>query len=422
MKLGEMLVRDGRLSTEQLSTAIEVQGKKGGRLGSILVENQYIDAETLTVYLGIELGIPIATGGTLERCKRSAVQLLTAAQASKFCAIPIVIQGRTLVVAIDNPHDLEALDGISAATGYRVIPKVAPEIRITYYLERYYGIARDSRFSNLGDSPRGSRTERPEHKDLPPPPLPGLPPKNLRPEADGPAIKLEVQKAARRRAKQTQELTDDAAVLIQELDKDVEAEAEPVDEKEKLETQPIPMGIADEEDETDGSDDDFSTPLALDDAIEAIKGAENRAEVACAILRFCRSNFDTAALLLVRDNMAFGWKGYAPDIADDRIETILIPLDPPSIFQKAISNDNYFSGRSFRASLHTYLFRVLRTKRPQSSVVCGICIGDRAVNFLYGQKQNGAMPTTIEKSLKRLTSAASDAYIRMIAAAHTTDE
>ena len=83
MKLGEMLVRDGRLSEEQLDAALKYQARDGGRLGTVLVEHGFVDLEALTVYLGLELGIPIATGAMLERAKRAAVRLLQPAQAFK---------------------------------------------------------------------------------------------------------------------------------------------------------------------------------------------------------------------------------------------------------------------------------------------------------------------------------------------------
>src|SRR5678809_1744425 len=158
MKLGEMLVRDGRITHAQLEQALAHQTRVGGRIGSILVELGFLDAETLTVYLGLELGIPIATGATLERCKRSAVRLLTPQQAARYRCVPIVIQGQTLILAIDDPHDMQSLDALHNVTGYRILPRIAPEIRIYYYLERFYGVARPNRYRALGESPRGSST------------------------------------------------------------------------------------------------------------------------------------------------------------------------------------------------------------------------------------------------------------------------
>jgi hypothetical protein len=137
MKLGEMLVRDGRLTEPQLDAALKYQARDGGRIGTVLFEHGLIDLEALTVYLGLELGIPIATGAMLERAKRAAVRLLQPAQAFKHKCVPLVVQDRQLIAAIEDPHDFATLEALTAITGYRVLPRVAPEVRIYYYIERY---------------------------------------------------------------------------------------------------------------------------------------------------------------------------------------------------------------------------------------------------------------------------------------------
>src|SRR3982751_5338006 len=159
MELGEMLVRDGRLSEPQLVAALGFQARDGARLGTVLVEHGMVDLEALTVYLGLELGIPIATGAMLERAKRAAVRLLQPAQAFKHKCVPLVVQDRQLIAAIEDPHDFATLETLSAATGYRVLPRVAPEVRIYYYIERYYGVARPARFVKFGDTARGDEGE-----------------------------------------------------------------------------------------------------------------------------------------------------------------------------------------------------------------------------------------------------------------------
>src|SRR5215831_7074639 len=145
MRLGAMLVRDGRLTPAQVLAAVGQQARVGGRLGTVLIEMHLIDAETLTVYLGLDL------------------------------CVPLVVQERQLIVAMRDPHDLLALDELAVATGYRIIPRVAPEVRLHYYLEKFYGVKRPPRFMALGESivqpPSGGDEVEP-----PPPPLPGLPP------------------------------------------------------------------------------------------------------------------------------------------------------------------------------------------------------------------------------------------------------
>src|SRR5499427_2033994 len=189
MKLGEMLVRDGRLTEAQLLAALGFQARDGARLGTVLVEHSMVDLEALTVYLGLELGIPIATGAMLERAKRAAVRLLQPAQSFRHRCVPLVVQDRQLIAAIEDPHDFATLEALTAITGYRVLPRVAPELRIYYYIERYYGVARPTRFVKFGDLPRGD--EGAVDTGLPAPPLPGLPPVPASPiAAPGPRPRL----------------------------------------------------------------------------------------------------------------------------------------------------------------------------------------------------------------------------------------
>src|SRR6185295_15168157 len=135
MKLGAMLVRDGRLTPSQVEQALAHMSRVGGRLGTALVEMRLIDPDTLAIYLGLELGIPIATRASLERAKRAAVRLLNPELAEKHLAIPLVVQDRQLIAAMRDPVDLVALDELGAATNYRIIPRVAAECRLYYYLE-----------------------------------------------------------------------------------------------------------------------------------------------------------------------------------------------------------------------------------------------------------------------------------------------
>lgn len=394
-----MLMRDGRLSQEQIDAAIEHQRSAGGKLGSILVELGFVDVETVTVYLGLELGIPIASGPALERCKRSAVRLLTPKQALRFRCIPIVIQGQTLIVAIDDPHDLMRLDELTALTGYRVLPRVAPEVRIYYYLERFYGIRRPGRFAGLGESIRGSKEIR---TDLPAPPLPGLPSiKEPKGEGATPVI-MQLQRAAEH-TEDEEILELDAADLVVELDADETERAASVDGiAESSREMPITERIAPITFE----------PMDLEAALVATRDAQSRNDVAQALMRYAASTFETAALFMVRDNLAFGWKAFGPDVEPSFIDLLCIPLSSPSVLQAAADSDEVFFGPPFPSTLHNYLFRGLGCLPPPAAAVAVVRIGSRPVNILYGHCE-GVQPPDIA-GLAKLTRAASDSYVRLI--------
>jgi hypothetical protein len=439
MKLGEMLVRDGSLAREQLDRALARQAQDGGRLGTILVEMGLIDADALTVYLGLELGIPIATGATLERAKRTAVRLLTPAQARHYRCIPIIVQDRQLIAAMDDPHDMEALDELYRLTGYRVLPRVAPEIRIFYYLERYYGVPRPPRLAALGDSVRGRSPSRTAASRLPAPPLPGLPPLTetpapqpqiqpialrpmrisaqgarpaSRPHAGTAGDAPDAASAAGPPSPEGLALTSDAEDLVITLEADAADQAEEAPQASFEATQMSPADAPSPEPPS------VIAPLGLDEVMAALAAATRRGDVADALTSYAVGLFDVVALCVVRDNLAFGWKAVGPNLDRERIEVLLIPLDAPSMFQSAMHRDDqFFHEAPLPGTMHGYLYRVLRCQPPSRATVAVISIGKRVVNFLYGHRNGRADLAEAEiADLRSVCQAASDAYVRLIAA------
>lgn len=454
MKLGEMLIRDGCVSAPQLERALARQAQEGGRLGTILVEMGLIDADTVTVYLGLELGIPIATGATLERAKRTAVRLLTPAQARQFRCIPIIVQDRQIIAALDDPHDLEVLDELYRLTGYRILPRVAPEIRIFYYLERYYGIPRPQRLAALGDSVRGRAPSQAAAARLPAPPLPGLPPVTAspapQPEAQPvtmrptPMVTSAADDSARGQANaaaadsagqapaaastgdaggeagaegsagppsaEGRALASDAEELVITLEADG---ADPAEEAQPLSFDAVELSSP----ETAAEPEPDFQPMTAEEVKIALAEASRRGDVADALMAYAVSVFDTTALCVMRDNMAFGWKASGGSLDRERIEALLVPLDIPSMFQNAMHKDNLFHGPPMPSTLHTYLYRVLRCQPPAQAVVAVVSIGKRVVNFLYGHcEREEAMDEAEIAALRDVCQAASNAYVRLIAA------
>ncbi len=412
--LGEMLIRDGRLAPEDLDRVIRRQSREGGRFGSLLVAEGLIDAATLTVYLGLALGIPIATVDTFERCKRSAVILLTPEQARRFMCIPIVIQGQTLIVAVDNPHDMQALEEIGKVTGYRVIPRVAPEIILWKYLERFYGVPQPPRFAQV-NSAAPSQPAVEAGKNLPAPPLPGLPPKVREPTAaPNPAPELHSGPGPgsdRADTEETEALELDAADLIEELE---------ADDEELAVAATAPAAFASEKKTPPPPKSTRPDALSHDAALKLISETSKRSDIADAILAHAADLFEISTLLLVRDNMAFGWKGFGPSLDTDRIETLLVPLDATSMFKAALGEERHFRANAFSSSLHSHWFRILRCPTPEYSIVVICSIGKRIVNLLYGHTEGGEnLDDDKMDDLMDIMNAAARAYMRLISKSKT---
>jgi hypothetical protein len=88
-------------------------------------------------YAGVErfAGIP-----------RSVIQTLPPRTVDKVHAIPFEKHGKILSVAMIDPTDLPTLDEVAFASGCRIDPWVAPEVRILQAMERYYDIPRRQRY------------------------------------------------------------------------------------------------------------------------------------------------------------------------------------------------------------------------------------------------------------------------------------
>jgi hypothetical protein len=406
MKLGEMLVRDGRLTEAQLVAALAYQARDGARLGTVLVEHGMVDLEALTVYLGLELGIPIATGAMLERAKRAAVRLLQPSHAFKHKCVPLVVQDRQLIAAIEDPHDFATLESLASITGYRVLPRVAPELRIYYYIERYYGVARPARFLRFGDSPRGD--EAAIDAGLPAPPLPGLPPVPASPIAPpGPRPRLRSATLAKM-FDDSEALELEAEDLIDTLDADDAAPAEAAPSASPLRpsapvTGPLPL----------------VTPLApppitADVALREIATATDRNRIIDVLLGYAAATFDAAVVFTVRDQFAFGWKAIGDLPGHAHVEHLLIPLGAPSVVQAAIAAETgVFHGPLAPSTVNSYLYKVLHCAEPPIVTAGAITIGKRVVNVLYGHSPS-LSPLQIDV-LQQICRLAAESYARLIA-------
>ncbi len=413
MRLGEMLVRDGRLTEAQLDHALASQQKDGGRLGTVLVEHGFIDLEALTIYLGLELGIPIATGAMLERAKRAAVRLLQPAQAFKHRVVPLVVQDRQLIAAIEDPHDFATLEALTQITGYRVLPRVAPEVRLYYYVERYYGIARPARFMKFGDTVRGTGASS-NDSTLPAPPLPGLPPVPHAPvTAPGPRPKLKSVKMPAISNFDESALELEAEDLIEALEADDAAPAEAQTQLRPHRTT-TPPPLATTEQSTVNDTGGRPGPISAEAALTELATLTDRNRIVDVLLAHAALIFDVCVLFAVRDQMAFGWKAFGSIPGRAYVEHLLIPLDSPSVIQAATAAESgLVHGPVTPSTVNNYLYKVLGCSEPRRATAGMVMIGKRVVNVMYGHG-----PELSEQQiddLRQVCVAAASAYARLIA-------
>lgn len=124
LKLGEILIKQGLITEQQLSKAIEYQKIEKGRIGEILVKLGFISEENITAALGTQLGLPYYTSENLELLKPQPDQdldkLITSDFAKKNSVLPLSKNLNSLTCAINDPLDLMLLDNIRRITGCEI--------------------------------------------------------------------------------------------------------------------------------------------------------------------------------------------------------------------------------------------------------------------------------------------------------------
>jgi len=117
--LGEMLIEQHIISTEQLDSALQLQRKEGGRLSEILVKQGIVKAEEVAAVLSVQLNIPLID---LKRhtVQPNALQLIPEDMARKHTLIPLDIVGDSLVVVMADPEDIHTIEDIKAQVKMRV--------------------------------------------------------------------------------------------------------------------------------------------------------------------------------------------------------------------------------------------------------------------------------------------------------------
>ena len=139
-RIGELLLKEKRITNDQLQAALEHQRQHGGKLGFNLVTLGFVKDDEITALLSKQYGVPSIALGAFE-IDPAIVKLLPGETAQKYQVVPLSRAGATLTIAMTDPTNVFAMDDIRFMTGYNVEPVVASEIAITDAILKYYGKA-----------------------------------------------------------------------------------------------------------------------------------------------------------------------------------------------------------------------------------------------------------------------------------------
>ncbi len=148
--LGELLLQEKLLNSEQLQTAIDFQKKNEVAMGTAIVSLGLISEEDMAQALSRQLGYPYINLDQFE-VYPDVINLIPIEIAQKYLIMPIHRIRSFLTLAMVDPTDLDVIEDIRFRTGLSIQPVIASESGIFNAIKKYYGTSDSLRVKQIVD-------------------------------------------------------------------------------------------------------------------------------------------------------------------------------------------------------------------------------------------------------------------------------
>jgi len=448
-RLGRILLENRLITTAQLEEAIQNQVIYGGKLGTNLLELGYINLAVLSKVLAKKHGCPTINPFQLKPISRDVLRLVSKKLAVKHHVFPLGADGKSMDLLMCNPSDVPTLDEMRFATGKHIRPFVTPEVVLLALIEKYYGVESDYRYEQLAlkvltrppSAPKESKTQaaakahsHPEIKGLEfdakedlstpeefekllfsynrphgleegapaeaaPPPPPTPPPASLQPppapQQPTPQAQPQIQPPP-----PTQPVAEPPPVQTPEPAEKPPTVEQKVEPPKPVEPPQPEHPQVEEEEELEEILEELPEALTLKEALERLQHVNDRDELSRTVLAFALSYFKRAALFITRGGVALGWDGMGGSVNRRNVQSVMLPLNSPSIFKTVHDSSSFFLGAIPPTPINERFLKLIGGEKPRSVFLIPILFGGKVVNILYGDNGNAAdAPTDISELL-----------------------
>lgn len=152
--LTSLLVRDRAVSVQKIEEALQQQVLRGGDIETILLEMNLVPEDVLSAYRAALYGLLPATREEVMRASREARSQMPSEMARALGVIPILFEGRCLVVAAAEPLTEEVMREVRAKLGCELSVRIVTQMRLAAGLAHHYGFELDARSRRLADALR----------------------------------------------------------------------------------------------------------------------------------------------------------------------------------------------------------------------------------------------------------------------------
>lgn len=148
IRLGDLFVKEGLITEQQLQEGLAEAKTSGTRIGYALVHLGFVAEEELTRMLAKQYRVPAVD---LEKVTvdPKILKLVPANVAKKHAVLPLRRVGRMLTVAMTNPTDFSAIDDLKFISKLEIEPVIVGEYTLRKHLENYYGASDEAEMSQM---------------------------------------------------------------------------------------------------------------------------------------------------------------------------------------------------------------------------------------------------------------------------------
>lgn len=151
-RIGRILRKMGKVNSDQVHEALQLQTQQRLPLGQLLVELGYITNEDVNIALAAQAGMESLD---LERMNipESITEILPSETAHAYQVLPLDYDSatNTLTIALKDPNNFRAIDDLKLLMGYNVKPVVGDPGQIDRLMDRLYGGNAESLSDLIGD-------------------------------------------------------------------------------------------------------------------------------------------------------------------------------------------------------------------------------------------------------------------------------
>lgn len=334
-RLGDLLLKQGLVTTAQLDEALKYQVIFGGKLGTNLIEMGILEEDDLARALSQQFLVPTVSLEEVMNIEPQVLALIPRELVEQHNVVPIKQEGRRLTLLMADPTNFKLIEDLSFRTGLIIKPVVAAEVRLVFALEKHYNITRDRRYIHVTKKLAAKRP-------APPAPVPVAVPEPVMPP---PVDELQLESFSGSPPEHPPIEID----VIEEL-----TEIAPLEEI--LDPETLSLYLAD---------------------------ARDRDDVLDSISSYLSHAYDRVALFLVRGNVAHGWKASSDHQELPDFNQAEFPLDEPSILKTVAETSSFLLGPIPRTPFNSMFLQEIGGRVPQTALLVPLLMMGRVVGIIY---------------------------------------